>query len=83
MPARRKGFDKVYLLESQAEVDDLFRRLREVGFSGTMLMQQPVFGDDTFKRSLTVYLDRRGELVLDTGAQVLLEDHKPDMIATP
>ena len=83
VPARRKGFDKVYLLQSQSEVDDLFRRLREVGFSGTMLMQQPVFGDDTFKRSLTVYIDRRGELVLDTGAQVLLEDHKPDMIGNP
>lgn len=83
LPVRAKGFDKVYLVESQERLDDLFRRLREAGFSGTMLMQQTVFGDDTFKRSLTLYLDRNGRPVLNTGAQVLLEDHKPDMIGNP
>ena len=83
LPARFKGFDKVYLLNSQDEVNGLFSRLREAGFTGTMLVQQPIFGDDTHKRSLTLYFDRNGRLTLSTGAQVLLEDHKPDMIGNP
>ena len=83
LPARFKGFDKVYLLESQDEINKLFSRLREAGFTGTMLVQQPIFGDDTHKRSLTLYFDRNGRLTLSTGAQVLLEDHKPDMIGNP
>lgn len=83
VPMRSIGFDKVYLLESQESVDDLFRRLREAGFMGSMIMQQLVYGDDTCKRSLTVYLDRNGSCTLYTGAQVLLEDHKPDMIGNP
>lgn len=83
VPVRFKGFDKVYLLDSQEAVDDLFRRLREAGFTGTMLVQQVVVGDDTYKRSLTLYFDRNGRLTLSTGAQVLLEDHMPNMIGNP
>lgn len=83
VPVRAKGFDKVYLLDSQAQVDDLLRRLREAGFAGDMLVQQVVAGDDTCKRSLTLYIDREGRPILNTGAQVLLEDHTPTMIGNP
>lgn len=83
LPYRQQGFDKVYLLDTQEQVDDLLGRLQKAGFRGDMLLQQPVFGNDTYKMTITIYIDREGRPVFKTGTQVVLEDHNPYMIGNP
>lgn len=78
-----KGFKKVYFLSSQAELDELWRDLRNAGFTGDFLVQELIGGDDTHMDSLTLYIGRDGAPRLLGAAQVLLEDHAPTMLGNP
>lgn len=74
-----KGFRKVYRMNSQAELDELWASLRAAGFSGDFLVQELIGGDDTHMGALTLYVDAAGSLRLFSAAQTLLEDHAPTM----
>ncbi len=77
------GRKKVYFLSSQAELDELWRDLRNAGFTGDFLVQELIGGDDTHMDSLTLYIGRDGTPRLLGAAQVLLEDHAPTMLGNP
>ncbi|MGF0116999.1 hypothetical protein ACQFYA_11835 [Promicromonospora sp. Marseille-Q5078] len=77
------GKRKVFEIASQAELDDLWRRLREAGFRGRFVAQELVPGDDTQMRSITAYVDAHGEATLMAGAHVLLEEHTPNGLGNP
>lgn len=78
-----RGFKKVYFMQSQAELDALWRDLRGAGFGGTFLVQELITGDDTYMDSITIYIDSTGTPTLFGGANVLLEDHAPTMLGNP
>ncbi|MFR3451589.1 MAG: ATP-grasp domain-containing protein [Collinsella sp.] len=78
-----KGFKKVYFLSSQAELDELWRDLRNAGFTDDFLVQELIGGDDTHMDSLTLYIGRDGAPRLLGAAQVLPEDHAPDDARQP
>ena len=78
-----QGFKKVYFVERQAQLDELWSALREAGFSGRFLVQELVTGDDTHMDSITLYIDSEGVPTLFGGANVLLEDHAPSMLGNP
>lgn len=78
-----KGFKKVYYITAQAELDELWQKLRAADFSGDFLVQELIGGDDTYMDSLTLYIGRNGEPRLLGAAQVLLEDHAPAMLGNP
>lgn len=75
-----QGFRKAYCIESQADLDDLWRRLREAKFEGDMLVQEMIEGDDTSMDVLTVYINQQGKPAMYANMQVLLQDHAPTMI---
>jgi D-aspartate ligase len=77
------GKRKVFEIGSRAELDDLWRRLREAGFRGRFVAQELVPGDDTQMYSITAYVDSRGEATLMAGAHVLLEEHTPNGLGNP
>lgn len=77
------GFKKVYFLEKQEQLDELWRSLREAGFAGTFVVQELVEGDDTYQDSVTIYMDSHGRPTLLGGANVLLGDHAPAMLGNP
>ena len=77
------GKKKVNFIETQAELDDLWRRLREAGFRDRFVVQELVPGDDTWMRSVTAYRDHRGSVTLMCTAQVLLEEHTPSALGNP
>ncbi|MFD6178852.1 MULTISPECIES: carboxylate--amine ligase [unclassified Isoptericola] len=77
------GKRKVFEIGTQAELDDLWRRLREAGFRGRFVAQELVPGDDTQMRSITAYVDGRGVATLMAGAHVLLEEHTPNGLGNP
>lgn len=77
------GKKKVNFIQTQAELDDLWRRLREAGFRDRFIVQELVPGDDTWMRSVTAYRDSRGSVTLMCTAQVLLEEHTPTALGNP
>ena len=77
------GKKKVNFIETEAELDDLWRRLRAAGFRDRFVVQELVPGDDTWMRSVTAYRDRRGTVTLMCTAQVLLEEHTPSALGNP
>lgn len=77
------GKKKVNFIETRAELDDLWRRLRDAGFRDRFIVQELVPGDDTWMRSVTAYRDHRGTVTLMCTAQVLLEEHTPSALGNP
>lgn len=77
------GKRKVNFIETEAELHDLWRRLREAGFRDRFIVQELVPGDDTWMRSITAYRDHRGMTTLMCTAQVLLEEHTPSALGNP
>lgn len=78
-----KGFQKVYFVHEQAELDKLWADLRTAGFGGEFLVQELIEGDDTYMDSLTIYVSKSGKATMLSGAHVLLEDHAPTLFGNP
>lgn len=78
-----KGFQKVYFMHEQAELDALWADLRAAGFEGTILVQELIEGDDTYMDSLTLYVNEAGKLSFCSSAHVILEDHVPALFGNP
>lgn len=77
------GLKKVYYFTEQAQLDELWHKLRDVGFEGDFLVQQLIAGDDTYMDSITIYMGADGHARMLGAAQVLLEDHAPTMLGNP
>jgi D-aspartate ligase len=77
------GKKKVFEIGSPAELDALWVSLKDAGFRGRFVVQDMVPGDDTQMRSITAYVDSRGEITLLCSAHVLLEEHTPSGLGNP
>lgn len=78
-----EGKKKVYQVDDQAELDDLWATLTRVGFTGRFVVQEMIPGDDTQMRSITCYVDTHGVVTLSCCAHVLLEEHTPSGLGNP
>nr|WP_245862702.1 hypothetical protein [Sanguibacter antarcticus] len=78
-----EGKKKVFEIATQAELDDLWVSLQAAGFRGRFVVQELIPGDDTQMRSITSYVDSRGEITLLCSAHVLLEEHTPTGLGNP
>lgn len=77
------GKKKVYQIDSEPELAQLWLDLSAAGFKGRFILQEMITGDDTHMRSVTAYVDRNGQLTMLGGAQVLLEEHAPSALGNP
>lgn len=78
-----EGKKKVFEIETQAELDELWVSLQTAGYRGRFVVQELIPGDDTQMRSITAYVDSRGEITLLCSAHVLLEEHTPSGLGNP
>ena len=78
-----EGKRKIWFIDTPDELAQLWETLRASGFRDTFLVQELIPGDNTAMRSITAYVDSRGEVTLIGSARVLLEDHAPTMIGNP
>lgn len=78
-----EGKRKIWFIESATELESLWQTLIGAGFADTFLVQELIPGDNTYMRSITAYVDSRGEMTLIGSARVLLEDHDPTLIGNP
>ncbi|MDK6486720.1 hypothetical protein QP158_11585, partial [Streptococcus agalactiae] len=65
------GKKKIYFVDSQAELDDLWKKLASAGYRSTFVVQELIPGDNTQMRSITAYVDSHGEVTLLGSARVL------------
>lgn len=77
------GKQKIYKIDSAEELRSTFRMIRDAGFRDRFVVQELIPGGDTAMRSITAYVDQRGEVTLLASAQVLLQEHQPLMIGNP
>lgn len=82
-PLFARGFQKVYFVQAQEELDRLWADLRAAGFSGDFLVQELIGGDDTYMDSISMYVNSAGKVAVRAGAHVLLEDHVPALFGNP
>ncbi|NEG95755.1 ATP-grasp domain-containing protein [Bifidobacterium sp. SMB2] len=78
-----EGRQKVYRIDTNEQLTDLWRKLAEAGFRGTFVAQELVEGDDTEMYSVTAYVDSTGTVSLLCSARVLLEEHHPATLGNP
>ncbi len=78
-----EGKQKVYFIDTPEELSALWNRLRSADYQGTFLVQELIPGDDTHKRTVSMYVDSQGRVTLRAAAQVLLEDPTPTMVGNP
>ena len=77
MPGKRK----LYEVSSPEELEGLIGRLHEAGFTGEMLAQDLIPGDDIL--SITLYRAKNGEFTLARTSKVLLQDPRPAFLGIP
>ena len=77
------GKKKVYQVDDQAGLAELWETLVRVGFRGRFVVQEMIPGDDTQMRSITCYVDTHGRVTLSCCAHVLLEEHTPSGLGNP
>ncbi|MGW6130452.1 carboxylate--amine ligase [Cellulomonas sp. NPDC055163] len=78
-----EGKKKVFEISEPAELDRLWVSLAGAGFRGRFVVQELIPGDDTQMRSITAYVDSRGQITLLCSAHVLLEEHTPSGLGNP
>lgn len=77
------GKKKIFYIQSDTELNQLFETLENYGFTSRFLVQELIPGDDTAMRSITMYVNSQGKVSLIGSARVLLEDHHPNMLGNP
>ncbi|WP_147917346.1 ATP-grasp domain-containing protein [Ruania zhangjianzhongii] len=74
------GHRKVYRLDDPAELVTELERIAAAGYTGTMLLQQLILGDDAYNRVVNLYRDGRGQITMAASGRVLLAMHQPTFI---
>lgn len=77
------GKKKVFEIATPVELDALWVSLAGAGYRGRFVVQELIPGDDTHMRSITAYVDSRGEITLMCSAHVLVEEHTPSGLGNP
>src|SRR5699024_9325889 len=74
------GHRKVYALQNQQELAVELQRIAASGYTGTMLLQELIGGDDTYNYVVNLYRDARGQITMAASGRVLLAMHQPTFI---
>ena len=72
-----RSLAKVYICQSWEELLESLDHVYAAGYSGHMVLQEFIPGDDSYMRVLTNYSDHTGQVRLMCLGHVLLEEHSP------
>ncbi len=71
------GMKKVYRAKSRAEAETILNSIFGSGYSGKVILQDTIPGNDSSMRVLTCYSDSKGKVRMMCLGHVLLEEHTP------
>jgi D-aspartate ligase len=69
------GQQKVYRVESLAELQDVIDKVNASGYKEDLIIQDFIPGDDTYMWDSVFYVNSKGKAELGTLAQVVLQEH--------
>ena len=72
-----KGQAKVYRLNNKEEVEKVVKEIKESGYTGNLIIQEYIKGDDTNLFDSVFYVNSKGKCELATFAQIGLQEHGP------
>lgn len=75
-PGRKKAF----IIDSPQELDTLITRSYDAGYTGEMILQDFIPGDDSRMRVLNAYVDRNHQVRMMFLGHPLLEDPTPEAV---
>lgn len=68
---------KVYRLNTKEEVEKIVDEIRNSGYTGNLIIQEYISGDDTNLFDSVFYVNSKGKCELATFAQIGLQEHGP------
>ena len=68
---------KVYKIKDKDELNKTIKEIYNAGYSGTLILQDFIPGDDTYMRVMTAYSDKNGKVKLMCLGHTMLEEHTP------
>ncbi|MDO5034956.1 MAG: peptidoglycan bridge formation glycyltransferase FemA/FemB family protein [Actinomycetaceae bacterium] len=74
---------KVYYFDTRPELQEFLGELEKHGYKGAFVVEEYIPGGDSQIRSVTAYVDTKGNLVMLSHAQVALQDHRPSLVGNP
>lgn len=74
---------KVYIAYSEQELRTIIQNVNQAGYSGKLLIQEFIPGEDTAMHVLTCYSSTNKEMKLASMGRTLIEDHTPGGIGNP
>ena len=72
-----ENLHKIFKLNSREEIDKTIDEIYEAGYSGTLIIQDMIPGNDEYMRVLTSYSGKDGKVKMMCLGHVLLEEHTP------
>lgn len=74
------GKEKVYFAKDQARAEEIMGIVSKGGYTGSMLAQELIEGDDTHSWVVSGYLDQAGTLTMAATAQVIMNLHHASLM---
>lgn len=71
------GQAKVYRLNNFDELQDIINKIKSSGYTGSLIIQEYIKGDDTNLFDAVFYVNSKGKCELATMAQIGLQEHGP------
>lgn len=75
-----EGRKKAYIIENQAEFQDILNKIYENGYTAEMICQDFIPGDDSHMRVLNAYVDQHHQVRMMCLGHPLLEDPTPGSV---
>lgn len=75
-----EGRKKAFIIDSQAEFDDILQKVYQNGYTSEMICQSFIPGDDSRMRVLNAYVDQHHQVRLMYLGHPLLEDPTPEAV---
>lgn len=72
-----EGQNKIYKIKSREELDKTIESIYHAGYSGNLIIQDMIPGNDEYMRVLTSYSGRDKKVKMMCLGHVLLEEHTP------
>jgi len=77
---RFPGMHKIYRLNSMEEVEDTINKIEDSGYSGNLLLQEFIPGDDSHLCDVVFYSGTDKKVKLASFAQIGLQEHAKGMV---
>ena len=75
-----EGKNKIYKIYNRTELLNVIGKIKNSGYTNTLIIQEYIPGDDSCLFDSVVYSDKNGEVKLITFAQIGLQEHTKHMV---